>query len=83
MTWNVVFTWGSKEVLVKCSDIVQTVEGFLKTKVPYYNAVVRDFNTKIGQVPSNIVANAFNFSKKEFFEIDEAEKEVPKVDFGN
>ena len=36
----------------------------------YYNAVVRDYNTKIGQVPSNILAKAFNFSSKDFFEID-------------
>ena len=47
----------------------------------YYNAVVRDYNTKIGQVPSNILAKAFNFSKKDFFEIDEGEGEVPSVSF--
>ncbi len=48
----------------------------------YYNAVVRDFNTKVQQVPSNIVARAFNFREREFFEISEAERVVPKVDFG-
>jgi len=48
----------------------------------YYNAVVRDFNTKIAQLPSNIIAQAFRFTKKEFFEIEEGEREVPKVDFG-
>jgi LemA protein len=48
----------------------------------YYNAVVRDFNTRIAQVPSNIIAQAFRFTKKEFFEIEEMEREVPKVDFG-
>ena len=47
----------------------------------YYNAVVRDYNTKIGQVPSNLVAKAFNFSSREFFEIDEGEGEVPTVSF--
>ena len=47
----------------------------------YYNAVVRDYNTKIGQVPSNLIANAFNFSAREFFEIEEGEGEVPKVSF--
>ncbi len=48
----------------------------------YYNAVVRDYNTKIAQVPSNILAKAFNFSAREFFEIGEGEGEVPKVSFG-
>ncbi len=48
----------------------------------YYNAVVRDFNTKIAQVPSNVVARAFGFRPREFFEIAEGEREVPRVDFG-
>ena len=47
----------------------------------YYNAVVRDYNTKIAQVPSNIVANAFGFSAREFFELAEGEEEVPEVSF--
>ena len=45
----------------------------------YYNAVVRDYNTRIGQVPSNIVARAFGFSEKEFFEISEGERATPEV----
>lgn len=49
----------------------------------YYNAVVRDLNTKIESVPSNIVANMFGFQKKEYFELDsEAERAAPKVSFG-
>jgi len=47
----------------------------------YYNAVVRDYNTKIGQVPSNLIARAFNFTSREFFEIDEGEGDVPTVSF--
>jgi LemA protein len=32
--------------------------------------------------PSNIIAGMFNFKEAEFFEIEEnAEREVPKVDF--
>lgn len=49
----------------------------------YYNAVVRDFNTKVQQVPSNLVARAFNFRQEEFFEVPEAETVVPKVDFSS
>jgi LemA protein len=58
------------------------LEDALQQARRYYNAVVRDFNTKIQQVPSNIVAKAFNLRGREFFEISEAEKVVPKVDFG-
>lgn len=49
----------------------------------YYNAVVRDLNTKIQEFPSNIVAGMFNFKPREFFEISApAEREAPKVSFG-
>jgi LemA protein len=47
----------------------------------YYNAVVRDLNTKIQQFPSNLVAGMFGFTEREFFEIGDAEREVPKVKF--
>jgi len=50
----------------------------------YYNAVVRDFNTKIAQFPTNILAGMFNFKPREFFEISApAEREAPKVTFGS
>ena len=49
----------------------------------YYNAVVRDLNTKIETVPSNFVANMFGFQKREYFELDsEAERTAPQVSFG-
>ena len=48
----------------------------------YYNAVVRDYNTKVQQVPTNLVARTFSFRQREFFEIPESETAVPKVDFG-
>lgn len=35
----------------------------------FYNANVRDLNTSIEKFPSNIIAGAFNFSKKEFFDL--------------
>jgi LemA protein len=48
----------------------------------YYNAVVRDFNTKIAQVPWNIFASLFNFKSREFFQVtDETERAVPSVKF--
>lgn len=35
----------------------------------FYNANVRDLNTKIEVFPSNLLAQAFNFSKMEFFDL--------------
>ena len=48
----------------------------------YYNAVVRDLNTRIGQFPSNLVAGTFGFAPREFFELtSDAERQAPKVSF--
>jgi LemA protein len=49
----------------------------------FYNTNVRDYNTSVESVPTNIVANMFKFEKEEFFEMDdEAARSVPEVDFG-
>jgi LemA protein len=46
----------------------------------YYNAVVRDLNTRVQQFPANLVAGAFRFSPREFFQLDaDREREVPVV----
>ncbi len=59
------------------------IEDTIQNARRYYNAVVRDFNTKIAQFPANIIAGMFNFKGREFFEISaSAEREVPKVQFG-
>lgn len=48
----------------------------------FYNSNVRDYNTAIESVPTNIIASLFSFKKFEFFELeDEAARSVPKVSF--
>ena len=47
----------------------------------YYNDMVMEYNTKRESFPSNTIANIFNFDAKDLFEIEEKEKEVPKVQF--
>lgn len=63
------------------STLAQTEES-LQSARRYYNAVVRDLNTKIAQFPGSVFAGMFNIAPREFFEIDSAaEREVPKVAF--
>ena len=45
------------------------------------NDSVMSFNIKIDTFPSKIIANAFSFTKKEFFKVEGKEKENIKVDF--
>jgi len=58
------------------------IEEQLQLARRYYNAVVRDLNTRIAQFPTNLIAGLFNFRAREFFEVAAAaEREAPKVHF--
>jgi len=48
----------------------------------YYNAVVRDLNTKIQSFPTNILASMAGFTQRQFFEIAEpTDREPVQVKF--
>lgn len=48
----------------------------------FYNGNVMELNTKIETFPTNVIANMFNFAKREFFELEEeAAKQPVKVEF--
>ena len=49
----------------------------------YYNAVVRDLNTRIAQFPANLVAGPMGFRPREFFGLsDESEQAPPSIELG-
>ncbi len=47
-----------------------------------YNDAVRDFNATLKQFPTNLFANLFGFTTREYFEAAPESREVPQVDFG-
>ncbi len=56
------------------------IEDHIQNARRYYNAVVRDLNTKIELFPSNLVAGLLGFRREEFFGLeDRAEAAVPRV----
>ena len=56
------------------------IEDHIQNARRYYNAVVRDLNTKIAQFPSNLVAGPLGFQPQESFGLtSEAEGAVPRV----
>jgi LemA protein len=57
------------------------IEDAVQNARRYYNAVVRDLNTRVQQFPSNLVAGVFGFKNREFFEIPDAQRETPQVKF--
>jgi LemA protein len=63
--------------LVQIEDAIQQARR-------YYNAVVRDLNTRVQQFPFNLVAMAFRFPAREFFQLrDVSEARAPQVSFGD
>ena len=48
----------------------------------YYNATVRDLNTKVETVPTNFIAGMFGIRTAEYFEAVGEQREAPRVDFG-
>ncbi len=57
------------------------VEDSLQNSRRYYNAVVRDLNTRIQSFPTNIIANMMGFTPRQFFEIGAADRENVQVKF--
>jgi LemA protein len=71
------------ESFTQLQNTLTSLEDTIQNARRYYNAVVRDLNTKIQVFPSNIIANMFNFKPREFFEVSApAERDAPKVSFG-
>ena len=47
----------------------------------FYNGAVRELNTKIRTIPSNLVAGPMGFKTRDYFEIDVADAAAPDVEF--
>jgi LemA protein len=60
---------------------LREVEDSLQNARRYYNAVVRDLNTRIQSFPANMFAGAFGFTPRPFFEADAADRENVQVKF--
>ena len=63
-------------------ELVET-EDYLQFARRYYNGSVRDYNTMTQTVPSNLIAGAFGFAAREFFQkSSDAAANVPAVSLG-
>lgn len=63
-------------------NTLKEIEEHIQLSRRYYNATVRDFNTKVEIFPNNVIAPMFGFTKRQYFEIErEEERENVKVSF--
>jgi LemA protein len=61
---------------------LNSIEDNIQNARRYYNAVVRDFNTRVQSFPINIIAGMFGFHTRQFFEMETpAERENVQVKF--
>jgi LemA protein len=72
----------ANENFLGLQQTLEQVEDAVQRSRVYYNAVVRDLNTRINIFPQNIIANLFGFKQREFYMLPgEEQREAPAVRF--
>src|SRR5271157_6010036 len=71
----------ASEEFTQLQGSLSQTEDTIQNARRYYNAVVRDLNTKIQSFPTNILAGMFGFSARQFFETAAADREPVQVKF--
>ncbi len=72
----------ASEQFTQLQGSLSETEDSIQNSRRYYNAVVRDLNTKIQSFPTNILANMFDFKQRQYFETtDAADREPVAVKF--
>jgi LemA protein len=72
----------SNDAFMQLMDELAGTENRLATARMRYNQQVQGYNVMVKRFPTNLYAAAFNFKEAPYYEIAEAAKAVPKVDFG-
>ena len=63
----------ANQSFIELQGELSKIEEKIQNARRYYNGVVRDNNTKVDQFPSNLIAGTMNFTKAEFFELDDSD----------
>ena len=72
----------ANESFMQLQTTLEQIEDAVQRSRVYYNAVVRDLNTRIRIFPQSIIANLFHFQQREFYTLSgEEERAAPRVSF--
>ena len=71
----------ASEEFTQLQGSLSQTEDSIQNARRYYNAVVRDLNTKIQSFPTNILAGMFGFQQRQFFEVAAGDREPVAVKF--
>ncbi len=72
----------ANENILQLQEELTSTENRIGFARQFYNDLVAQFNTRQEVFPSNIIAGFFKFQMAEYFQVEEAAKEVPRVDIG-
>ena len=69
---------------LKLQDELSNLEDAIQSARRYYNAIVRDYNFRLEAFPDVSIAQKFNYTPRDYFELDASEagevKKMPKID---
>lgn len=71
----------SNEAFVQLMDEISGTENRLATERMRYNEQVQSYNLLTKRFPGNLYAGMFGFAESKYYEVPEAAKQAPKVDF--
>jgi len=60
---------------------LSATEGRIAFARQFYNETVMAYDNRVQQFPSSVIAGMFNFTKREYFEVEEAATATPNVQF--
>lgn len=72
----------ASENFVELQNELSATETRIEMARRFYNGAVRELNVAVESFPGNLVAGLFGFRRRNFFEIDMADRAVPKVKLG-
>ena len=72
----------SNEAFLGLMDELSGTENRLATERMRYNEQVQQYNVLVKRFPTNVYASMFHFLEAKYYQIPEAARQVPKVDFG-
>ena len=71
----------ASEEFTQLQGSLSQTEDAIQNSRRYYNAVVRDLNTRIQSFPTNIIAGMFGFQQRQYFEAAATDREPVAVKF--
>jgi LemA protein len=71
----------SQENFLRLQDELAGTENRLSVARTRYNEVTRDYNVMVKRFPTNLFAGMFGYHEEPFYQVTEAQRAVPRVQF--